>query len=222
MTTQQLKQIQIVDYLHTLGIEPVRSIGSELVYNSPKTNEQTPSFFVNTIKNVFCDYSGDERGDIIRLVQHIRGCDFPSACNELKTFRPDESYTFQKPTNFSFSGKPDDKGMVISFVRRLEAKSLIAYAQGRGISFVIAYQYLKQVHYKCKGKFYHSIGFQNDNGGYELRSEFFKGAIAPKFITTIEIPNSTEINVFEGFFDFLSAMMYFNVSQPRHTTIVLN
>ncbi len=67
MKIQDLKQYPITDYLKSLGLEPVKSVGKELVYYSPKTNEKTPSFFVNPSKNVFFDYSSNEKGDIMYI-----------------------------------------------------------------------------------------------------------------------------------------------------------
>jgi hypothetical protein len=47
------------------------------------------------------------------------------------------------------------------------------------------------------------LGFKNDSGGYELRSEFFKGSNSPKDITAFK-NRGKKVAAFEGFFDFLS------------------
>jgi len=41
-------------------------------------------------------------------------------------------------------------------------------------------------------------------------------------IRTISIPGSTSVDVYEGFFDFLSALTYNRLLRPVCTTIILN
>jgi hypothetical protein len=100
--------------------------------------------------------------------------------------------------------------------------ALIQYIESRGIPFLLAADYLKEVHYSNNGKTFFSIGFENDLGGFELRSKGFQGSTTPKGITSYLVPSSKGVSLFEGFFDFLSALVYFNVSYPRQSCIVLN
>ena len=65
------------------------------------------------------------------------------------------------------------------------------------------------------------MGFKNNKGGYELRSKYFKGSSSPKYYTLIKGQNKTTINLFEGFFDFLSALTYYNLQIPNKDTIIL-
>ena len=48
------------------------------------------------------------------------------------------------------------------------------------------------------------MGFANDVGGWELRNPYFKGCMAPKFISTIKGKDGQRLQIFEGFMDFLS------------------
>ncbi|MEA5402158.1 toprim domain-containing protein [Arcicella sp. DC2W] len=224
MKISDLKQFAIIDYLQSLGLEPVKSSGKELVYYSPKTNEKTPSFFVNPNKNVFFDYSSNESGDIIRLVQYLNDFDFATACKHLETMG--NGSIFQSAENsFSFCRKsPESNANAISIntVKPLQANSLISYCEGRKIPFQIAYKYLKEVHYTNNKKSYYSLGFVNDMGGFELRNQHFKGSSSPKGITTLEVPESKDIYLFEGFFDLLSAFSFFGTYKSSNTIIVLN
>jgi Toprim-like/CHC2 zinc finger len=224
MKIQDLKQYPITDYLQSLGLEPVKSMGTELVYYSPKTNETTPSFFVNPSKNVFFDYSSNEKGDVIRLVQYLQGLDFTTACNHLEKFG--NGLVSPSPQNsFSFCGNEvisPKNTITISNVKPLQSNSLIAYCESRKIPFYVAYKFLHEVHYSNNGKAYYSLGFRNDKGGFELRNQMFKGCTTPKGITTFEVPESKTVYLFEGFFDFLSALAFFGTSKPRNTVIVLN
>jgi CHC2 zinc finger/Toprim-like len=224
MKIQDLKQYPITDYLKSLGLEPVKSVGKELVYYSPKTNEKTPSFFVNPSKNVFFDYSSNEKGDIIRLVQYLEGLDFTTACNHLEKFGNDLVNLFPQ-NSFSFCGNEvinPKNTITIETVKPLQSNSLIAYCESRKIPFHIAFKFLNEVHYSNNGKHYFSLGFGNDKGGFELRNEYFKGCTTPKGITTFEVSESKGVYLFEGFFDFLSALSFFGTSKPLNTVIVLN
>lgn len=224
MKIQDLKQYPITDYLQSLGLEPVKSIGKELVYYSPKTQEKTPSFFVNPSKNVFFDYSSNENGDVIRLVQYLQGLDFSTACNHLEKFGQDLVNTIPE-NSFSFCGNEvisPNNTITIETVKPLQVNSLIEYCQSRNIPFHIAFKFLHEVHYNNNGKQYYSLGFKNDKGGFELRNQYFKGCTTPKAITTFEVPNSKGVYLFEGFFDFLSALAFFGTSKALNTVIVLN
>ncbi|MFY7911215.1 MAG: toprim domain-containing protein, partial [Emticicia sp.] len=63
-------------------------------------------------------------------------------------------------------------------------------------------------------------------GGYEIRNCIndidIKTSTKPKTIRTIRVADSRNVNVFEGFFDFLSALSYYQLSEPNHSTIILN
>ena len=224
MKIQDLKQYPITDYLQSLGLEPVKSVGKELVYYSPKTNEKTPSFFVNPSKNLFKDHSGGNGGDVICLVQYLENLDFTNSCKRLEEItnglilQPSENSLFLS-RNVVISPKHTT---TIEDVKPLKHQTLIDYCQTRKIPFHVAYKFLSEVHYSNNGKRYYSLGFRNDKGGFELRNQHFKGCTAPKAITTFEVPESKTVYLFEGFFDFLSALAFFGTSKPLNTVIVLN
>jgi hypothetical protein len=115
-------------------------------------------------------------------------------------------------------------GIQILEVKELFSYPLKNYLASRGIPPELAAQYLKEVKYRNAGKEFYAIGFSNDAGGYELRSASFKGAIAPKEVSFIHgsISGPKKLNVFEGFIDFLSAMVYFKTDRPTWDTVILN
>jgi len=220
MKKEEIKSIKIIDYLNSIGYQHVNQKGGELVYYSPIVEEKTPSFFVNLQKNVFNDFASGEKGDIIRLVQVLHSCSFAEACNLLggKTIIPPKEGTF------SFSGKiiNTTKGIQISAIKPLTSPFLKEYLSSRKIDAQIANKYLKEIHYYSNEKKYYSLGFRNDSDGWEFRSKFFKGSSSPKDITTIQTNDTNELYLFEGFFDFLSALTYYKTDKPKFKTIVLN
>ena len=67
MTIDEAKQINIADYLHSLGHDPVRQQGHNLWYKSPFRDERVPSFKVNTGRNLWYDFALGEGGNLIAL-----------------------------------------------------------------------------------------------------------------------------------------------------------
>ncbi|MEZ6104453.1 MAG: toprim domain-containing protein [Pirellulaceae bacterium] len=76
------------------------------------------------------------------------------------------------------------------------------------------------MHYRAKGKDYFALGLLNDSGGYELRNPFWKGSLGSKDITTIP-GDSRRVSVFEGLFDYLTALQL-SGRALNDTVIVLN
>lgn len=92
------------------------------------------------------------------------------------------------------------------------------YLARRGIVPGIAAAYCREVRYQVRSRCFFAIGFRNDGGGWELRSERFKGSSSPKQITTVD-HQSDKVIVFEGFMDFLACLSmkhpHRSVSTPR-------
>ncbi len=223
MKIQDLKQYPITDYLQSLGYKSKRE-GTRLLYHSPLRNDSKPSLSVTPSINVWTDYANGRRGDIIDLIRYLHDFDFTTACNHLQSMATGLNYTPPKNFSSSFGNQdinPKNK-ITIDNVKPLQTNSLIAYCESRSIPFHIAYKFLFEVHYINNGKRYYSLGFRNDKSGFELRNQHFKGCTHPKAITTFDVPDSKGIYLFEGFFDFLSALAFFGTSKPLNTVIVLN
>lgn len=216
------KNYAIADYLDAKGYEPKKKHKGEWLYCSPNSSESTPSFWVNLKKNVYTDYSGNsfntgEKGDIIRLVQYLEGIDFITACNALL------DSNFKNVSANNNSANPDEKkGIEILNVRYICRYSLIEYLESRRINFSLANRYLKEIDYKANNTKYFALGFQNDKGGFSLRSSIFKGQTMPQYFTTLKGVESDTINIFEGFFSMLSCLQDFQHDCFKNTTYVLN
>ena len=115
----------------------------------------------------------------------------------------------------------------------LNRRVLLFYAMKmRGIPTSILRQYCREVYYHLTGgtvgSFY-SIGFRNNSGGWALRNSRSKNSSSPSDITSIDIrgeqsPKSStdRVTVFEGFFDFLSWLVYRGLLYPDTDICVLN
>lgn len=224
MNCSQANELNIVDYLSKSGIQPATVKGRNLWYNSPLRNEKTPSFKVDPDKNVFYDYGAGTGGRLVDLVCQLHRVGVTGALLILSgaditpqflSFPKQKGETLPEPT------------IEVKHVQRLQNKALIQYIETRGIPGAIATRYTEEVYYAITNsgtgetKKYFALAFRNDKGGFELRNKYFKGGNSPKAITTIP-GNLQKVNVFEGFIDFLSALVYYRQPSPTNTTIVLN
>lgn len=224
MNCSQANEINIVDFLTKSGIQPATVKGRNLWYNSPLRNEKTPSFKVDPEKNVFYDYGTGTGGRLVDLVCQLHQVGVTGALLILSgaditprflSFPQQKEEIFPEPT------------IEIKHVQRLQNKALIQYIESRGIPANIAARYTEEAYYAITTpetgeiKRYFALAFRNDQGGFELRNKYFKGGNSPKAITTI-VGNLQKVNVFEGFMDFLSALVYYRQSSPTNTTIILN
>lgn len=220
---QQAKQVPIEAYLAYRGFMPVSSSGHRLLYRSPLRAEKTPSFWVNLQLNRYKDFGSceSEKGDdVIRLVQQLDRCTFENALLELHRF----SSQFPK-ISFFLSGPSQTpaKANAIQAVKLLQNPHLVRYVESRRISYAIARKYCQEVYYTQGDKNLFAVGFRNEQGGYVLRNGIgVKRNIGPTYYTFIAGQQATSVNVFEGVFDFLSALEYYGLTVPNCPTLVLN
>jgi len=199
MEIQNIKQISITDYLQQQGYSPARVQGIHFWYYSPLRNESTPSFKVNTERNQWYDFGTGEHGDIIDLVRTLQHCTMNKA---IELLIGSKQIMHQ---DFSFGGerKTSKHKLEIISVQSLTNPYLLRYIAERGTSLSIANRFCSEVHYNNTNRTYYAIGFADDAGGWEIRSPYFKGCIAPKAITTVS-KGTDHLQIFEGFMDFLS------------------
>ena len=203
MNIETAKQINLADYLHSLGYSPVKQQGINLWYKSPLREETEASFKVNTERNQWYDFGLGKGGGIIELAAHLYATDHVPYLLE----RIAEQTPHVHPVSFSF-GKQDSFGPSFQQLEivPLSSPALLSYLQGRGINLELAKRECKELHFTNNGRPFFAIGFPNMTGGYEVRNSFFKGCIAPKDITHIRQQGEPreKCRVFEGFMDYLS------------------
>ncbi|WP_373723260.1 toprim domain-containing protein [Bacteroides heparinolyticus] len=202
MDARQMREIPIVDFLNAMGIQPSKQKGNALWYSAPYRTERTPSFKVDTAKNVWFDFGTGKGGDIFDLAGEFIGSeDFL-----LRAAFIAKSGTCPLPA-LEQPQRSEKKEAVFEdiWVRPLQDCKLLGYLRGRGIFADTAIPNCEEVRYRVHGKRYYAIGFRNDAGGLELRNRIFKGCIPPKDIS-LKRNGSDVCAVFEGFMDCLSAM----------------
>lgn len=197
-TIQAIKRLSIRVYLAGWGLHPTKDNPRYGLCLSPLRKEHTPSFKVDYVQNLWYDFGLGAGGSIIDLVMRLERCDFTQA---LRLLGSGERTPMAVPVPFSVLLTVPAFRMLSDIPLRHPV--LTGYLSSRGIATAIASAYCREVHYAVGGRNYFAVGFRNDTGGWELRSERFKGCVAPKHITTID--NRSDIVVaFEGLLDFLS------------------
>lgn len=198
-------------------------------FYSPFREEDAPSFHIDASKNLYYDYGEGKGGNALTLVARLEGCTLDRAWDILADLDRDSVvlYPADDSRNMVRSGRKDaaeesktPKNVVTKVYNTIFNKELIQFLEKRFIPKNIAELYCKQVHFVCDGRKRIAIGFPNCTGGWAFRGEHeWKGKVWPiksctnQAITYIDnrgkfcdnVPNtSSDLAVFEGFFDFLS------------------
>ncbi|MEL6898727.1 MAG: toprim domain-containing protein [Planctomycetota bacterium] len=217
MDLDQARSVDLADLLSRLGFAPSYQRGRELWYLSPFRDEQNPSFRIND-KNRWYDFGTGDHGDAIDFVkQHCR-------CGNLKETLQEMASIMGRtaPTPLDRTAIPSREHLAteITSVGPLRSRSLLKFLQSRGISEDIASPSLKEVRYKRGDRDYFGIGFENNAGGYELRTPRFKGTLQNKAVSS-RGELGQPLHVFEGFIDYLSAIQLGHI-QGTNSAVILN
>lgn len=219
---KQIKdEVSLVEFLDRLGHQPTHRSGRDLFYKSMLRNENTPSFCVNDQLDVWFDHgganlSGIKGGNIIDFgLAYWHPTTFPEVLRKINdimslpirqiSLDPDRQKRPRlRGTRIANYKIQDIKelGNNSSITKYLEKRGILEQAQGK----------IKEVYYAIeggpkKGKTYFSAGWQNENGGWELRNRIglfeFKACLGRKGISFVN-GSSKKLALFEGFLDYLS------------------
>lgn len=226
MNSQQAKSISIIDLLHNLNCEPTKKLNNDFWFNSPLHTEKTSSLKVDTNKNIWYDHGIGKGGNIIDLVVIYYNCNFSEALSKIASIVNHTNNSFLKVQHlkdFDRTTTPTKK-QEIQKVKDLQNKALINYVNSRGINTDIATKYIKEIYWinQKSNKSNFGLCFKNDTGGYEIRNSILKLNIGGKSITTIKGIDLTKVSIFEGFMDYLTALIYFKIDRFKGTVIILN
>jgi hypothetical protein len=212
MNIEQAKSIPLAQILDILGCQPTQQKNNEAWYCF--RNEKTASFKVNIPRNVWYDHGVGRGGDAISLVRYhleLSGESF-TVSDALRWLT---NMTGQAPKIMPViepeEVKAEPPKYFIEDKSAIKHELLIEYLEKRGIPLSVAQRYMKEVKVVNREtkKYFKALGMRNEDGGWEVRNEFFKGSIGKKNITFIRgsDPNCDSFHIFEGMFDFLSALI---------------
>ena len=219
MEIAEIRDKSLVEYLAGLGIKPSRETGKGFQYISPFRDENLESFWVFR-DNHWHDFGTGSGGSIIDFVMELKSVGVGEAIKILKNGSAVDLPEHEKKI---ITRKP---GVEVVSVNEITSEDILSYTDTRCIPRELVKKYCKAVSFrfplgKRPGRIYTSCGFKTDDGGFEIRSSFFKISISPKNISSFSgAPD--KLNVFEGFMDFLSALTYFKKDKFEEKTTVLN
>ena len=216
LNCERARNICIVETLAKLGHFPSRKTEKEVWFLSPLRSETQASFKVSLKLNRWYDFGIGEGGNIIDLVCLLSNCNVAAALQFLSDEIP--VFSFQGPINDSSEKECSN---IIIQVKPITKSYLKKYVTSRGISLQVASKYCKEVWYECHGKTYYAIGLQNKEGGWELRSLYFKTSSSPKSYTYLQ-NGSNKLVVSEGMFDLLSMAELYPEELQDSDIIILN
>jgi len=213
-----MNQLDLVDFLSSLGIDAVKIRGNSYWYFSPFRNEKTPSFKVNRKLNRWYDFGEAKGSSVVDFGIRYFNC---SVSDLLRKFSTGEllQNVAHKPASEVDAG---DDHIEIKNISVISSPSLLHYLEERRIPLNVAHKFCSEVHFGVGKKNYFAVGFQNDLGGFELRNKYFKGSSSPKGTTLFHNTDSRKINVFEGSFDFLSYQVLMENQAGWSNYLVLN
>ena len=223
MTIDEIKSVSIIQFLEIQGYHKTHVLKGNYWYLSPFRSEQSPSFNVNPVKNLWYDYGEGQGGNIINLVQKmnptwnshevlsflenkIQQHNLDFAVDYLARMKEQEDKENWKQRQRMSRGEDKDAHTVIELIGELSHPYLRDYILQRRVDFDVAKEFCKEVHYSIYDKHYYAIAFENIEGGMEARNKYSKRSIGKKSISIVR-PLGTQCPhccVFEGLFDMLT------------------
>ena len=224
-------RISIRDFLARRGIQPKYERSGYGMYLSPLREERTPSFKVDYVQNLWYDFGLGEGGTLLTLMMRMERCDSREAVRRLQNGEKRDAGSaslspgiYKRPAvggSSSVMRPAAAPALRILSDASLRHPALVGYLASRGIVPPVAAAFCREVRYEINGRAFFAVGFRNDAGGWELRSERFKGGSSPKHITTLDNRSDTVI-AFEGFMDFLAYLSLKHPERLRIDAAVLN
>ncbi len=234
MRADQARQIPITTYLERSGIKPARVTrgGRELWYSSPlREGDTTPSFKVDTDKNLWFDHGMARGGNVIDLVIEMRRVTVKEALAILESGFAGSVPAAQRLTGPGGAPAGEKKkdiegshGFELVSTQDIEHPALITYLATRCIDVALASRYLREIRFRPKGslKQYFALGFPCGNG-FDARSRVFKGFVGDgKTISTLNFTDKGTVAVFEGPYDFLSWLAMRGIGEPDCGIVILH
>ena len=227
MNIDDAKAIPMTEILSRLDIHPKRITANKALYSSPLREERTPSFWVYLETNSWYDYGEAIGGDLVRFVcEYLRACRQDNTVADALRWINNMGVGPYRITTISEEVGKNDPSLILKSKKPIQHLGLISYLKKRGIPPEVARRSLKEIHVENKNtkKRFFALGFENEEGGFELRNPFFKGSIRPKAIGFIRgtDPDKKGIHLFEGFMDYLSAVSQSNNPGLSCDAIILN
>jgi hypothetical protein len=183
LSLDQLNQIDLVDYLAALGIQPKKRKAHNYFYCSPLTGhpKSPPTFIVNRRLNRWRETTARQTGGMADLAVKLYDCTIGELAARLKAAVPLVSH------NHSEKGPPDQPAITIEQ------------------TYPIRSSFLQRFLWECtrENRLLHALAFHNDAGGFELFDKYRQYRV-PASGPTLISNHSGKIAVFRHVLDLLT------------------
>jgi hypothetical protein len=215
--------------LRKIGLNPQQTLRQELLFQSPITEAGEMTLIVNTAANTWYEFSLGKTGNVISFV-----CEFLRFSGEncttidaLRWLKNMVGYVVLNTPKSLPDYSKEDASLEIREETYLSCPALINYLEkDRKIPFENARFLLKElkVFDSSTKRTLKALGFQNEEGGYFVRSPYFKSNVHHTATTFIrgKIIKPSGIHIFKDVFDFLSFVSYRKGESLSNDTILLN
>ena len=214
MNCEEVKEkISIRTVLESFNLFPVKENRKTAFYFALDREEKIPSLSVDFVKNKAFDFGTGKSYDVISIVQQMNQCSVSEALKYLSTLN------FSVQNEIQNKKIKQQKEYKILNVCEIQHPALIQYLKFRKV--YEQKDLVKEIEYELNGKKYFGIGFFNNSGGVEIRNKYSKICLGKKDVTLVE-NQSSEICIFEGFFDYLT---YKNLEKKENSNsdyLILN
>lgn len=203
------------------------------MYYSPFRDESRPSLHINRERNVWKDFGDGSGGNVLTMASRLLGISMPQAWDYVAGLDPNIVVIDSSPQRTERRAA-SSRIIIDSVSRHFTLQRLVRYAGQRGISEALLRQYCREVTYHIEsfpGDRHTAIGFPCRDG-WVLRSPGnWRGAkrctssgitlLGPSGDPVTDAGHPV-VEVFEGFFDFLSWLVLQGRPLPLCDVCVLN
>ena len=214
MNCEEVKEkISIRMVLESVNLFPVKENRKTAFYFALDREEKIPSLSVDFVKNKAFDFGTGKSYDVISIVQQMNQCSVSEALKYL------EKFDFSVQNVIKNKEIEQQKKYKILNVREIQHPALIQYLKSRKV--YEQNDLVKEIEYELNGRKYFGVGFFNNSGGVEIRNKYSKMCLGKKDVTMVE-NQSSEICIFEGFFDYLTFKNLEKTENSNSDYLILN
>ena len=199
--------------LESVNLFPVKENRKTAFYFALDREEKIPSLSVDFVKNKAFDFGTGKSYDVISIVQQMNQCSVSEALKYL------EKFDFSVQNVIKNKEIEQQKKYKILNVREIQHPALIQYLKSRKV--YEQNDLVKEIEYELNGRKYFGVGFFNNSGGVEIRNKYSKMCLGKKDVTMVE-NQSSEICIFEGFFDYLTFKNLEKTENSNSDYLILN
>ncbi|HET6256669.1 MAG TPA: hypothetical protein VFE32_21520 [Puia sp.] len=218
LSLDRINQIDLVDYLATLGIQPIKRKAHSYYYCSPLPNHPTsrPTFIVNRRLNRWRETTTRQTGRLADLVVTLYDCTIGELTARLQAALPLVSHPH--------SGKCSNHRPAISIEQTNPIRSayLERFLWERRIPQNVSHRFCFEAWYTREKSLYHALAFRNDAGGFELFDRYRQYRV-PASGPTLIVHHSKKIAVFRHVLDMMTFAAIFPGPEEEYPNfLVLN